>query len=300
MQHATASFLVGDDWYVRVFIIQAVTVRHPDCQLSVAVESAPRDTTVPSGPSTRRRLHVATPVCTVPWDRRRLSRCPMARTPHLMDWEVTALAEWEVHFVHSASTVLTVFGQSVPTARMRPAPGCQSVFSVHQVLSCRHMDTLALTHTPTVTQLPASNALRGVSVAMAGYACRVGTGLLAKSHECDLPSSYCPAGSSSPTPVPDGWYSVPTSTQLFFNISGCPVAEYCTGGVRQLCPPGRFGNATHLSAFNCSGPCTAGYYCDAGSANSTAAPCFHGPLRDCPEVRQVHCHVFHSTVTQRG
>ena len=39
------------------------------------------------------------------------------------------------------------------------------------------------------------------------------------------------------------------------------------------CPPGRFGNATNLVSRACSGRCSAGYYCPAGSTSPTEFSC---------------------------
>jgi hypothetical protein len=68
---------------------------------------------------------------------------------------------------------------------------------------------------------------------------------------------FCPAGSDRPDafPCPAGWYSL-------------PGAAACS-----QCGAGRFGNTSRQSSADCSGDCTAGYFCVAGSVNATAAPC---------------------------
>ncbi len=67
----------------------------------------------------------------------------------------------------------------------------------------------------------------------------------------------CPAGSTSATAVqcPPGTYSV-------------VAASSC-----ELCPEGRFGASAALPSSACSGACTAGYFCLAGSASSTQGTC---------------------------
>lgn len=59
---------------------------------------------------------------------------------------------------------------------------------------------------------------------------------------------YCPAGSATPTPCPDGQHD--NGVTKLASASGCaycPVGEYCQGGLRR-------------------GSCSAGYYCDFGAA----------------------------------
>ena len=78
---------------------------------------------------------------------------------------------------------------------------------------------------------------------------------------CSGPCSvghYCVEGSTSPTatPCPAGSYS------------DSPGAVACTP-----CPGGSFGSTTGLATAACSGGCSAGYACPAGSTNSTAVQC---------------------------
>ena len=39
------------------------------------------------------------------------------------------------------------------------------------------------------------------------------------------------------------------------------------------CPGGRFGNTSALPDASCTGSCSEGYYCPAGSSNASAVPC---------------------------
>jgi hypothetical protein len=74
---------------------------------------------------------------------------------------------------------------------------------------------------------------------------------------------YCPAGSTSPAMLP------------------CAKGTYSTGGAASclLCPSGLFGASPGLQSPACTGMCTAGYSCPAGSTASTANIC---PVRARP------------------
>jgi hypothetical protein len=108
------------------------------------------------------------------------------------------------------------------------------------------------------------------------------------------------------TPVTVGTESIRTGTAV------CSVGSYCAGGVQLPCPAGQFGTVPSLTTSvgdhpvpkryqplttiaeislyvvtrsrprfpmfvtpsqSCSGSCTAGFFCPAGSTNSTAVPC---------------------------
>ena len=75
--------------------------------------------------------------------------------------------------------------------------------------------------------------------------------------------------------------------------SACSAGTYCPGGTREFtcpagkwsgigasscrdCEVGRYGSSTGNNASTCDGPCSAGYYCPAGSTSSTQAPCAAG------------------------
>ena len=120
---------------------------------------------------------------------------------------------------------------------------------------------------------------------MPGFFCPAGTGNLVPSLACSSPTSYCPLGSASPLNTSVGWYALSTSAvaRLFFNQSVCEEGRYCVGGVASFCPAGRYGNTTGADSADCSGQCTAGYYCPLGSTLPTQTTCGDATVY-CPQV----------------
>lgn len=74
---------------------------------------------------------------------------------------------------------------------------------------------------------------------------------------CGGDNLYCPAGSSAPVPVDNGYYSTGTPG-LRSNEAVCPLGQYCVSGVNVSCPAGVYGGAMGLSSSNCSGSCANG------------------------------------------
>ena len=87
-----------------------------------------------------------------------------------------------------------------------------------------------------------------------GLATAACSGLCASGHYCPSGSTvperfqcggahvFCPAGSSTPTTVPVGEYSVGGASERTRNGStACEAGRYCSAGVAQDCPGGRFG-----------------------------------------------------------
>ncbi|KAJ1420393.1 hypothetical protein B484DRAFT_351281 [Ochromonadaceae sp. CCMP2298] len=88
---------------------------------------------------------------------------------------------------------------------------------------------------------------------------------------CGGAGSYCPEGSSEPTAVSVGYYTLdaqgseaPTASRS--QQTQCPRGYYCVGGMRQVCPAGTYGATAGLSSPACSGICPAGWYCPTASA----------------------------------
>jgi hypothetical protein len=121
---------------------------------------------------------------------------------------------------------------------------------------------------------------------VAGYFCPANS-TSATQAPCGGVSAYCPAGSGRAREAAPGEYTLgPTVTTRNSSLP-CPSGSYCAGGVRSLCEAGSFGCADRLSVPTCNGPCTAGYYCPAGSTSSQAEPCGGGPGQ--PDAAAYYC-----------
>lgn len=126
----------------------------------------------------------------------------------------------------------------------------------------------------------------------AGFACFNGTGALSVDvHGCGNSTEYCPEGSAARTPTPAGFFANPTLSGLFFNATRCEPGRYCANGVASECPAGRYGAQPGLTSDICSGSCSAGYFCPAGSSSPAQFDCSDGPAYFCPEVCVIarHC-----------
>ena len=91
-------------------------------------------------------------------------------------------------------------------------------------------------------------------------------------HLCGNSSQYCPIGSSTPTLVPLGYYSVNGTISTKSAIQICPPGSYCIGGVRRPCTAGYVAVGYGSSSAQCDGVCSAGYYCPLGSAFMIPCP----------------------------
>jgi hypothetical protein len=106
----------------------------------------------------------------------------------------------------------------------------------------------------------------------AGYHCPASS-TSALQYPCGGEDVFCPAGSGLPLSAAPGMYTVgPTPTTRNDSVP-CPGGSYCVGGVQYPCEAGSFGCADRLSTPTCNGPCTAGYFCPAGSTSSRARAC---------------------------
>ncbi|CAN0109884.1 unnamed protein product, partial [Ectocarpus fasciculatus] len=116
-----------------------------------------------------------------------------------------------------------------------------------------------------------------------GYYCPSGSSS-ATQQECGGAAMFCPVGSEEPTPVYPGHYTIGqhsrqgsmqdrTDARVRTWQTPCEPGFYCSGGVKERCPAGRFGQHPAEVDPDCSGPCDAGYYCNEGSAFRTQNPC---------------------------
>ena len=121
--------------------------------------------------------------------------------------------------------------------------------------------------------LPGSTSATCSGECSAGYYCPPGSTSSQEAPCASSSSVFCPAATSSPLPVPPGYYSAPVGGLLASNAFPCIPGSYCVGGVQLECPAGRYGRRSGESSKNCTALCQAGYYCPAGSAVGNAALC---------------------------
>mmetsp|Transcript_4786 Transcript_4786/g.9600 ORF Transcript_4786/g.9600 Transcript_4786/m.9600 type:complete len:915 (-) Transcript_4786:28-2772(-) len=116
---------------------------------------------------------------------------------------------------------------------------------------------------------------------------------IAESVECGGPDKFCPAGSSTPTAVSAGHYTLGDFSLLGkdqsiydenrrFDETVCEPGRYCSGGVRLKCAGGSYGSSTANTASTCDGLCSAGHFCPQGSISTTENRC-GSPNVYCPQ-----------------
>lgn len=89
-------------------------------------------------------------------------------------------------------------------------------------------------------------------------------------YKCGGVSFLCPRGSFYPVLVGGGNYTV-GGTDNVYNMTRtgqkvCLPGTYCSDGVVNLCPKGRYGVSEGSSVPTCTGWCPAGHYCPAGTS----------------------------------
>lgn len=86
---------------------------------------------------------------------------------------------------------------------------------------------------------------------------------------CGGVSFLCPKGSFYPVLVGGGNYTVggdkTNTTRTGQEI--CQPGTYCSNGIVNLCPKGRYGSSSGQSVPSCTGWCPPGFYCPAGTSN---------------------------------
>jgi hypothetical protein len=94
--------------------------------------------------------------------------------------------------------------------------------------------------------------------------------------KCGGVSFLCPRGSFYPVLVGGGNYTVggdlTNTTRTGQEI--CKAGTYCSDGIVNLCPKGRYGDTNGQSVSTCTGWCPPGHYCVAGTSKPT--PCQAG------------------------
>ena len=90
---------------------------------------------------------------------------------------------------------------------------------------------------------------------------------------CVEEDEYCPVGSSVPLKVPSGSRHVRNADGRAYDTIPCDRGTWCINGDVQKCPAGNFGASKGLQTSDCSGACSAGYFCEEGSTRAVQAEC---------------------------
>lgn len=124
----------------------------------------------------------------------------------------------------------------------------------------------------TMEQSPAcaGNCLRG-------FYCPPGS-TAATQIQCGSDQYICRTGSGLPELVAPGYYSVGGTNSTRYHQLPCEPGYYCArDGMKRQCPHGTYGATSGLQTSQCSGLCTAGYYCPSypfpPSTSSTQVAC---------------------------
>jgi hypothetical protein len=93
-------------------------------------------------------------------------------------------------------------------------------------------------------------------------------------YECGGVSFLCPKGSFYPVLVGGGNYTVGGGTNNMTRTGQniCLAGTFCTDGIVNLCPKGRYGAYAGQSVSTCTGWCPAGHYCPAGTSEPLPCP----------------------------
>lgn len=97
-------------------------------------------------------------------------------------------------------------------------------------------------------------------------------------YECGGVGWYCPVGSPYPLKVGGGNYTVGGSSERNTTRRAqavCQRGTFCTDGLVQPCPRGRYGDAIGLTDSVCTQICPAGFYCPEGSPEPIKCPPGH-------------------------
>jgi hypothetical protein len=124
-----------------------------------------------------------------------------------------------------------------------------------------------------------------VADCQAGYYCVDGSSS-PSTQRCGAASRFCPQGSGTYMVAAAGNYTaggVDATTRTHQRVCLSPAdmngtAVFCVDGVISVCPAGTFGVSGGLNSSLCSGLCTAGHTCHAGSNSSTAQSCGNATL----------------------
>ena len=125
----------------------------------------------------------------------------------------------------------------------------------------------------------------------AGYTCPAGTSTVgvAPSAPCTDAGSYCPKKSAQALSVPAGYRGVQDTNGNNVDVTPCGVGTWCVNGVVNKCPAGSFGASSGLQTNECSGKCSAGYYCPEGSKEAVEEECGNLAVRSGEKATKYFC-----------
>ncbi len=167
---------------------------------------------------------------------------------------------------------ILVFCWTLWSSSWRNVAGVHGGLHTRPLLPCRIHGPNARALWSTHHVLPSGTCTRVVCRCTYDCCCLTGAFIHAV-HHCTV--SVFAQGTDVRLIVGPGSFSTPV-TDVEVNRWGqalCPAGSYCVGGVRALCPGGRFGNATSMTSPACSGPCPAGYYCPPGATSPDHLQC---------------------------
>lgn len=90
---------------------------------------------------------------------------------------------------------------------------------------------------------------------------------------CGGNDKFCPLGSSRPTLVEKGHYTIGGTHLTRSNEQICEPGFWCGNGTKTECEEGYYGDSFAETESKCVGPCSIGYYCLPGSTSPTQLPC---------------------------
>jgi len=92
--------------------------------------------------------------------------------------------------------------------------------------------------------------------------------------ECGGVTYYCPRGTIFPLKVGTGNYTVggDATNNTRTGQEVCLRGTFCENGIVNLCPKGRYGDKPGAAVKTCSGWCSPGFYCPAGTSDPLPCP----------------------------
>ena len=87
-------------------------------------------------------------------------------------------------------------------------------------------------------------------VLFTGYWCSTDSPSLTQ-HLCNSSAFYCPSESSTPSLVPNGWFSkitlIHTQDAVYDDIEACQAGSFCLSGIRENCSAGSYSSSSQQS-----------------------------------------------------